>query len=72
MGKFRIKTKELRGMSIEELEKTLRELRIKLMGLRYKAKVGLLENPGELRETRRNVARILTVLREKRAGEEKA
>ncbi|BAF34725.1 50S ribosomal protein L29P [Aeropyrum pernix K1] len=69
MGKFKMRSKDLRGMSVEELEKTLRELRIKLMGLRYKAKVGLLENPGELREARRNVARILTVLREKREGE---
>ncbi|MCE4604108.1 MAG: 50S ribosomal protein L29 [Aeropyrum sp.] len=66
MGKFKMKPKELREMSVEELEKTLRELRIKIVGLRYRAKVGLLENPGELRETRRNIARVLTVLREKK------
>lgn len=70
MGKFKIRPKELRGMDVEALEKQLQELRIKLVGLRYKAKVGLLENTGELRETRRNIARILTVLREKKAAKQ--
>ncbi|MCE4626326.1 MAG: 50S ribosomal protein L29 [Desulfurococcales archaeon] len=33
--------------------------------LRHKAAVGVLENPGRLRELKRNIARILTILKEK-------
>ncbi len=66
MGKFRIRADDLRKMSPEERERLLRELKLKLVTLRYKASAGTLENPGELRETRRNIARILTVMREDR------
>jgi len=65
--KFKIRAEDIRKMSEEERLKLLQELRSKLVELRYKARVGLLENPGELRETRRNIARILTIMREERA-----
>ena len=66
MPKFKIRPDDIRKMSMEERLKLLEELRAKLVELRYKAKVGLLENPGELRETRRNIARILTIINEER------
>ncbi len=65
MGKHKLKASELRGKSREELEKLLREFRSELIVLRHKAAVGVLENPGRLRELKRNIARILTILREK-------
>ncbi len=71
MGKFKIKPDEIRRMSPEEREKLLRELKMKLAVLRYKAAAGTLENPGELRETRRNIARILTIINEERRKAEK-
>jgi len=64
VGKYKIKPEEIRKMSREERLKLLRELRMELVNLRHKAAVGTLENPGKLRETRRNIARILTILRE--------
>ena len=64
MGKFKIKPNDIRRMSPEERERLLRELKLKLAVLRYKAAAGTLENPGELRETRRNIARILTIINE--------
>jgi len=64
VAKHRIKAEEIRRMSPEEREKLLDELRRELINLRYKAASGTLENPGQLRELRRNIARILTVSRE--------
>ncbi len=64
MAKHKIKASEIRKMSREEREKLLRELKIELINLRHKAAVGTLENPGRLREIKRNIARILTINRE--------
>jgi len=64
VGKYKIKPEEIRKMSREERLKLLRELRMELVNLRHRALVGTLENPGKLRETRRNIARILTIMRE--------
>lgn len=60
------KTKALRDMSSEELEKKLAELRMELMKERAKIKVGgVPDNPGRIREIRRTIARILTIKKEK-------
>ncbi|MCE4621452.1 MAG: 50S ribosomal protein L29 [Desulfurococcales archaeon] len=69
MGKHRIKADEIRKMSKEERLKLLEELRRELINLRYKAASGTLENPGRLRELRRNIARILTIMREEELKE---
>ena len=69
MGKHRIKADEIRKMSKEERLKLLEELRRELINLRYKSASGTLENPGRLRELRRNIARILTIMREEELKE---
>ncbi len=51
-------------MKLEDRLRLLREMQVELITLRYKASVGTLTNPGRLRELRRNIARILTVMRE--------
>jgi len=66
MGKFKLRPSDIRRMSPEERERMLRELKMRLVTLRYKAAAGTLENPGELREVRRNIARILTIINEER------
>ncbi|MEO2082944.1 MAG: 50S ribosomal protein L29 [Desulfurobacteriaceae bacterium] len=58
-------TEELRKKSNEELQKTLLELKEKLLKLRFKNAYGQLENTAEIRNTRRQIARILTILRER-------
>lgn len=65
MAKHKVPARELREKSREELEELLKEFRTELIVLRHKAAVGVLENPGRLRELKRNIARILTILREK-------
>ncbi len=58
-------TEDLRAKSTEELNKLLVELKEKLMKLRFKNAYGQLDNPMEIRSTKRQIARILTILRER-------
>ncbi|ADU96238.1 50S ribosomal protein L29 [Thermovibrio ammonificans] len=58
-------TEELRQKSTEELKKMVAELKEKLLKLRFKNAFGQLDNPMEIRKTRRQIARILTILRER-------
>jgi large subunit ribosomal protein L29 len=58
-------TEELRVKSTEELKQLLVELKEKLMKLRFKNAFGQLDNPMEIRNTKKQIARILTILRER-------
>jgi len=62
--KHKVRARDIRGMSPEERLKLLREMQVELVTLRYKASVGTLTNPGRLREVKRNIARVLTVMKE--------
>lgn len=61
-----MKSKELREMTIEELEAKEKELRESYFKARMKATLGQLENPSSLRQMRRDIARVKTFLRQKR------
>lgn len=60
--------KDLRALSKEELQKKLAELRASLFDLRMKLKTGRLDSTADLGKTRKEIARTLTVLREKELG----
>lgn len=60
-----MKAKELRELSKTELEAKLRETREKLFRLKIRHKGAGLKNPLELRNLRRDIARILTILHQK-------
>ncbi|GIW42871.1 MAG: 50S ribosomal protein L29 [Candidatus Binatia bacterium] len=60
-----MKAKEIREMPLGELHAKLQELRERLVALRIKKRVGGLESPALVRTTRRDIARILTILRER-------
>ena len=55
---------EIRKMSPEERLKLLKELRLELIKLRTQAYLGTLSNTNRVRIVRKNIARILTVMRE--------
>lgn len=61
-----LKCKNLRSETIEELTEREIALRKELYGLRVKAISGRIEKPHMIEEIKRNAARILTVLREKK------
>lgn len=60
-----LRVSEIRKMSNEERERRLMELRTELMRARTIVKAGgALDNPSRIRELRRAIARILTVMNE--------
>ena len=63
-----MKAVELRDLGLEELEAKSRDLRGELFNVRVKRSTGQLENTALLRQLRREVARVETVLREKRGA----
>lgn len=63
-------TSELRGQSPEELNKTLHELLKEQFNLRMQRGTGQFSRPHLMKDVRRNIARVKTLLNEKRqAGE---
>ncbi len=64
-----MKATELHALSLEELAAKRDELRTELFGARIRHSTGQLENTARLRQLRRDVARLETVLREKRGAE---
>ena len=60
---------ELRELSIEEIEQALTETGEELFNLRFQHATGQLENYRRLRQLRREVARIKTILRERELDE---
>jgi large subunit ribosomal protein L29 len=63
-------TKELRGLSLEELEAKAHEFRGELFNARIRKETGQLENTAKLGLLRRDIARAETILREKRGADE--
>jgi len=51
-------------MSREEKIRKLEELRMELIKLRLQAKMGLLKDTAKIRNIKRDIARILTIMRE--------
>ncbi|MGC9112207.1 50S ribosomal protein L29 [Acidilobus sp.] len=64
MAKYRLSPDDLRKRSLEELTKLLQEQRGELTSLRQKALSGSIDSPAKIREIRKNIARILTVMNE--------
>ncbi len=60
-----MEAKELRDMSRDDLMRRRAELREEVGHLKLKRATSRLENPMKLRETKRDLARVETVLREK-------
>ena len=60
-----VKAKAMRDMSPDEIRTRLQELREELFNLRFRNAMKQLDNPLKIREGRREMARLLTVLHEK-------
>ena len=59
---------ELRGLSRSELDRKVGELKEELFTLRFQGATGQLESHGRLREVRKDIARVYTVLQERNLG----
>lgn len=73
-----MRARELREMSTEELLQKERDLKEELFNLRFQRATGQLENIMRITHVKRDIARVKTILRERResdryaAGKEKA
>jgi len=60
-----LKNNELRNLSTEELNKKIAEYKEELFNLRFSQATGNLEKPSRIRELRKLVARMKTIIRER-------
>jgi large subunit ribosomal protein L29 len=60
-----VRMAEVRELDVEELKRRVSETRRELFNLRFQHATGQLENTGQLKEVRKNIARLLTVLNQK-------
>ena len=62
-----MKATELKELTVEELNGKLKDLKEELFNLRFQHAINQLENPHRIVEVKRDIARVMTVLREKNA-----
>lgn len=62
-----MKAKELQNLSAEELDSKLKELKEELFNLRFQHAINQLENPHRIDDVKKDIARVLTVIRQKNA-----
>ncbi len=67
-----MKAKELRDMTVEELQKKMNDTKDELFRLRFQLATGQLDNAMRIKEVRRNIARVKTVIREREIGIKRA
>ena len=61
-----LKTEDLRAMTPDQLEDELLKLKKEQFNLRFQRATGQLENTTRVREVRRDIARLKTIVRQKR------
>ena len=67
-----VKKKDLKNMSKDELNKQLADLKMELMKSNSQVASGSApKNPGQIRQTKKTIARILTFIKEKKPEEVK-
>jgi len=62
---IQLKNKDIRDLSTEEINKKIAEYKEELFNLRFNQATGNLEKPSRIRELRKLVARMKTILRER-------
>jgi large subunit ribosomal protein L29 len=59
---------EMRHLTLDQLDDRLEKLKKEQFNLRFQAASGQLENTSRVRVVRRDIARLMTIARSKRAG----
>ena len=63
-----MKSNEIRDLTTAEIEQKLKALKEEFFNLRFQLATGQLENPARIREVRKAIARMKTVVRERELG----
>jgi large subunit ribosomal protein L29 len=61
-----LKVEEIRNLGEDEILEKVSQLKKQLMQYRFQSKTGKLERQGVIAETKRDIARLLTVMNEKK------
>jgi large subunit ribosomal protein L29 len=64
-----MKAADARVLTVDQIDDEVLKLKKEQFNLRFQRATGQLENTSRVREVRRDIARLLTVARQKRAGE---
>ena len=67
-----MKIEKVRELTEHELEKELVKMKNELFNLRFQHVTGQLENPNRMKDVKRDIARIKTVIRENELAREQA
>jgi large subunit ribosomal protein L29 len=59
-----MKGSEIREMTAEEMQRKVNDLKQELFNLRFQHEIGQLENRAKIRQTKQDIARLLTIIRE--------
>lgn len=60
-----MKSAEIRNLSAEDLQAKLKEARAELFNLRFQMATGQLDNTARIKQVKKNIARIQTVMRDR-------
>jgi large subunit ribosomal protein L29 len=71
MAMAELKVEDIRRMSDDEMDAEVLKLKKERFNLRFQRATGQLENTSRIREARRDIARIKTIARQKRAAKSK-
>jgi large subunit ribosomal protein L29 len=59
-----MKASEIRDMNLEEMHLKVSDLKEELFNLRFQHEIGQLENPQRMKQTKKDIARIKTIINE--------
>jgi large subunit ribosomal protein L29 len=59
-----MKASEIRDMNLDEMHSKVSDLREELFNLRFQHEIGQLENPQRMKQTKRDIAKMKTIITE--------
>ena len=59
-----MKASEIRDMNLDEMQIKVVDLKEELFNLRFQHEIGQLENPQRMKQTKKDIARIQTIIKE--------
>jgi large subunit ribosomal protein L29 len=65
-----MKASEIRDLNIEEMHRKLADLKEELFNLRFQHETGQLENPQKMKQTKRDIARVKTIIKQSELNNE--
>jgi large subunit ribosomal protein L29 len=66
-----MKASEIRDMNPDEMHRKVSDLKEELFNLRFQHEIGQLENPQRMKQTKRDIARLKTIIQEAGSNQKK-